>query len=187
MTTPTTNYGWGKPIDGGDFDNWGAELNAALDAIDGQVKANDTAAQGYATTAQGNSLQKSQNLADLGSLAATLGNLGLTGNSGGTSWGGNWLIRIPVEISGAAVDVIVQGGVVSGVAADTGVSLTFPTAFPSYCWGVYPTIHLPGAFFNGNGATAQLNDTPTRTGCSLGNKNTNGLPTADIVWWAIGI
>jgi len=39
MTTPTANYGWGKPADGGDFDVWGVELNAVIDAVDSQVKA----------------------------------------------------------------------------------------------------------------------------------------------------
>lgn len=90
MTTATTNYGWGLPADGGDFDNWGVELNAVIQAVDGQVKANDTAAQGYASAAQsaaqGTSLQKGQNLADLASLAAAWGNLGvgITTNGNGS-------------------------------------------------------------------------------------------------------
>ena len=37
MTTPTANYGWGKPIVGGDLGTWGTELNIVIDAIDGQV------------------------------------------------------------------------------------------------------------------------------------------------------
>ena len=86
MTTPTTNYGWAMPVDGGDFDNWGVELNAVIEAIDGQVKTNDTNAQGYATTAQGLSLQKAQNLADLASLASAWTNLGvgITTNANGS-------------------------------------------------------------------------------------------------------
>jgi len=52
MTTPTSNYGWGKPADGGDFDVWGVELNAAIDAIDAQMKATDNkAASGVAAAA----------------------------------------------------------------------------------------------------------------------------------------
>lgn len=90
MTTPTTNYGWGMPADGGDFDNWGVELNTAIGAIDSQVHANDAAARGYASaaqsTAQGSSLQKAQNLSDLGSVAAAWGNLGvvITTNTNGS-------------------------------------------------------------------------------------------------------
>jgi hypothetical protein len=34
MSTPSPNYGWPVPIDGGDADTWGAELDTALNAID---------------------------------------------------------------------------------------------------------------------------------------------------------
>ncbi len=86
MTTPTTNYGWQMPVDGGDFDNWGVELNTVIQAIDTQVKTNDTNAQGYANTAQGASLQKANNLSDLASLATAWANLGvgITTNANGS-------------------------------------------------------------------------------------------------------
>lgn len=44
-TTP--NYGWTLPTVGGDPDTWGTVLNALLDAVDAQVKANQNQA-GYA-------------------------------------------------------------------------------------------------------------------------------------------
>ena len=34
MTTPTTNYSWGKPVIGADANTWGTESNAIYDAID---------------------------------------------------------------------------------------------------------------------------------------------------------
>ncbi len=95
MTTPTTNYGWQKPIDGGDFDNWGVELNTVIDAIDSQVKTNDTAAQGYAGAAQGASLQKAANLADLASVAGAWSNLGVAINA---TANGSWTQIGPVLV-----------------------------------------------------------------------------------------
>ena len=35
MPDPTTNHGWDLPNIGADTDNWGAKLNAILDAADG--------------------------------------------------------------------------------------------------------------------------------------------------------
>lgn len=189
MTIATTNYGWGKPADGGDFDNWGVELNAVIDAVDGQVKANDTAAQGYAAAAQGNAeaagLAKAANLGDLTSLAAALGNLGFGGTSGGGAWGGAWSLRLPVDIGGSVVTVIVQGGVVDTVGPDSTTPLTFATAFPHACWGVYPATRV-SAFNSGADGFTQLVGTPTRTGCTLANQSVNNSPTIDIPWWAVG-
>lgn len=37
MTTPTTHYGFGKPINGGDASTWGIENNAAWDAVDAEI------------------------------------------------------------------------------------------------------------------------------------------------------
>ena len=37
-TNPTTNYGFGKPTVGGSVDAWGAENNAAWDAVDAALK-----------------------------------------------------------------------------------------------------------------------------------------------------
>lgn len=37
MGTPTANYGWVKPIVGGDTDSWGVEINSDLDGIDSTV------------------------------------------------------------------------------------------------------------------------------------------------------
>lgn len=34
MTTPTTTFSFGKPINGADSDTWGTELNAFMDALD---------------------------------------------------------------------------------------------------------------------------------------------------------
>lgn len=188
-TTATANYGWGKPVDGGDSDNWGVDLNAAIDAIDVQVKANDTAAQGYASTAQANAegagLAKAANLADLGSVAVALGNLGFGGTSGGGAWGGAWTVRLPVDIGGAVVAVIVQGGVVNTVGPDSTTPLTFPTPFPTACWGVYPVTRV-SAFNSGADAFTQLVGTPSRTGCTLANQSVNNSPTIDIPWIAVG-
>jgi len=36
-TTPTTNYGWLKPVPGTEVDTWGAVLNALFDAIDNDL------------------------------------------------------------------------------------------------------------------------------------------------------
>jgi hypothetical protein len=44
MTSPTTYYGWLKPSDGGDVDEWGVENNTVIDNIDAQVHANALAA-----------------------------------------------------------------------------------------------------------------------------------------------
>jgi len=41
----TANYGWTKPVVGGDSSTWGTELNTTLDSIDSQVKTNDTNAK----------------------------------------------------------------------------------------------------------------------------------------------
>lgn len=189
MTTPTTNYGWGKPVDGGDFDNWGNELNGVIDAVDSQVHANDAAARGYANTAQsnaqGSSLQKAANLSDLGSVAAALGTLGLVGMSGGGGWGNSWSITIPVEIGGAVTGVIVQGGIASTIPADSTTGLIFPIAFPNACWGVYPSLRV-SSFDNTKDNVGLVAGTPSRTGCVLANNQINGNATVDIPWWAIG-
>lgn len=37
MTTATTNYGFIKPVVGGDRNSWGAELNGTLDQIDSTI------------------------------------------------------------------------------------------------------------------------------------------------------
>ncbi len=45
MATPTTNYGFQKPEDGGDNNTWGLFLNSNWDAVDAQLKAtNETVA-----------------------------------------------------------------------------------------------------------------------------------------------
>jgi hypothetical protein len=36
-TTPTANYGWGKPNNGADNNNWGIDANALYDAVDAQM------------------------------------------------------------------------------------------------------------------------------------------------------
>lgn len=53
MTTPTTNYSWGKPVNGASADTWGTELNTLIDAIDTQVKANDTSAKNASSLSSG--------------------------------------------------------------------------------------------------------------------------------------
>jgi hypothetical protein len=40
----TTNYGWTKPVVGGDVGAWGGYINTDLDGIDSQVKTTDTTA-----------------------------------------------------------------------------------------------------------------------------------------------
>lgn len=189
MTTPTTNYQWQMPVDGGDFDNWGVELNTALQAIDTTVFNNaaaaTTAASNAQSAAEAASLATGNNLSDLGSLATALGNLGLTGSSGGASWGGSWSFKVPIEMGGAVVDVIVQGGQASGISADTTTNITFPVAFPTACWGVYPGTHV-GAWSGSAATFAELVGTPSRTGCEFGAKNIAGDPVIDVVWWAVG-
>lgn len=45
MPTPTENYGWPKPDEGGSAGSWGRMLNTIIDAIDGTLKtASDLAA-----------------------------------------------------------------------------------------------------------------------------------------------
>lgn len=97
MTTPTTNYGWLKPVNGGDSDTWGTELNTLIDAIDSQVKTNAnaasaaqttansantaaSAAQTSANTALSTACLKASNLSDLANATTARGNLGITTN-----------------------------------------------------------------------------------------------------------
>lgn len=49
----TTNYGWEYPDNGGDVDNWGVILTDLFEDIDGQVKANQTAALATASSLAG--------------------------------------------------------------------------------------------------------------------------------------
>lgn len=37
-TTPTTNYGWQKPVSGTEIDTWGVILNSLFDAVDAKMK-----------------------------------------------------------------------------------------------------------------------------------------------------
>jgi hypothetical protein len=175
------------------LDQTGADQNQVLDGINYLISeaqnAAETTAAGYASTAQANaeaaSLAKASNLGDLASLPTALGNLGLTGVSGGGAWGGNWSVTIPVNIAGAVVDVIVQGGVVSTVGPDATSVLNFPVPFPNACWGVYPGSRI-SAWNSGSDAFAQLVGIPTKTQCTLGNQQVNNNPTIDIPWWAVG-
>jgi len=190
-TTPTANYNWGKPVDGGDSDNWGLDLNTALDAIDAQVHTVAGAAADAAAAA-GQKLAIGGNLSDLGSLPAALSNLGLTGTSGGAGWGGNWSIKVPVAIGTAVVQVIIQGGVVSSVseggtggAAASPVGLSFPVPFTTACWGVYPVTRM-AAFNTNSDCWAQLVGLPGPTGCQFAAQQANNNPTIDIPWIAIG-
>jgi hypothetical protein len=183
-TIPTTHYGWGMPVDGGDFDNWGVDLNAVIQAVDTQVHANAATAAGYTDAAQAAAqaagLAVANNLSDLGNLASALGNLGLTGTSGGSGWGGGWTIRIPVNIGG-----IVQGGVATTIAADSTTTVTYPTAFPNAVWGIYPSQRI-SAFDNTKDNVTLIIGTPTRTQAVLANNQVNGNATIDIPWWAVG-
>ncbi len=186
-TTPTTNYGWGKPIENADADNWGSDLNTVIDHIDDQMHIVAIAAADAATAA-GQKLSIAGNLSDLGSLSAALGTLKFGGVSGGAGWGGNWTIKLPVVTAdGSVLQVIIQGGVVSGVTeAASPVTLTFPTPFTTACWGVYPVTRTAG--FNSNSdCWAQLIGTPAPSGCQLAAQQANTSPTIDIPWIAVGI
>ena len=46
----TANYGWTKPVVGGDGDAWGGELNADLDGIDSVVYGIQTSVPSPSTT-----------------------------------------------------------------------------------------------------------------------------------------
>lgn len=61
MTTPTTNYSWGKPVVGADTNTWGGELNTLFDAQDAQVFTVATAAATAQTAA--NAAQTTANAA----------------------------------------------------------------------------------------------------------------------------
>jgi hypothetical protein len=186
-TTPTTNYGWGKPNENADADNWGADLNTLIDHIDDQMHTVANAATAAATSA-GQKLAISGNLSDLGSLPSALANLRFGGVSGGGGWGGNWAIKLPIVTADSTVlQVIVQGGVVSGVTEGASpVTLVFPTPFPTACWGVYPTTRL-SAFSSNSDCWAQLIETPFPTSCRLAAQQANNNPAIDIAWIAIGI
>lgn len=51
MANLTANYGWTKPVVGGDGDAWGAELNTDLDGIDSTVKSVSNAIPAASSTA----------------------------------------------------------------------------------------------------------------------------------------
>lgn len=53
MTTPTTNFSWGKPVVGSDNNTWGTEANAVFDAIDAEMQTVLTLASGALPLAGG--------------------------------------------------------------------------------------------------------------------------------------
>lgn len=177
----TTNYAWEYPDDGGDTDTWGAIHTTMIQAVDATVKANADAA----STATSGKLAKASNLADLASLPVALANLGLSGISGGAGWGGNWALVIPVNISGSTVNVLLQGGVIGPITADTTTTLTYPLPFANAVWGVYVSTQ-EASFASGRDSYCKLIGTPGRTSCTIANQLVNFANATSATWWAVG-
>lgn len=132
----------------------------------------------------GDLLQTANNLSDLASVVAALGNIGgFAGTIGGLFASNSF--SIPLNVGGSVVRLIVKLGYEAAVSTDSTRGVTFGTAFPTACIGVFP-IGRRSAFNSGSGGFAELIGTPSASGCTVANKNVAGGPTIDIAYIAFG-
>lgn len=161
-------------------DGPGSGLDADfLDSQDSSFYTNIPARLGYMP------LNPANNLADLQSIPAALGILGLSGSIVG-GWSTTWGFVVPIEDSGPVRRLmIVQGGLITGVTANNQVTLNFPFPFSNAPLFVAP-ITREGTFVSGNDSYAKLIGTPSATQAVFANQLVNVANTIDIQWMAIG-
>lgn len=95
--TPTPNYNWPVPANGGDASIWGTELIAQAAAIDATVFANAAAANSFATTAAATAAAAAQAAAEAASnVLMTFASFQLqfaSGTSSGETWAGGAYVQ----------------------------------------------------------------------------------------------